>query len=147
MNTELAAQAEQNGVFPDPDAFPDRDVVIYDGQCVFCRGSVRQLKRFDRIRPRLAFLSLHDPRVGERYAELSHNQLMDEMWVATKAGDRWGGADAVRYLTRCLPLLWVAAPLLHLPGTANLWRWLYRQVAKRRYRIAGRDCDSGTCRI
>ena len=72
---------------------------------------------------------------------------MEQMYVVDQAGRRHGGADAVRYLTRRLPTLWLAAPLLHLPGTARLWRWLYQQVAKRRYKLAGKSCDDDSCSV
>ena len=133
---------------PDPDESPDADVVIFDGECKFCRGQVENLRRLDWGGERLAYLSLHDPRVGERYPDLTHDRLMEEMVVVDGEGNRHGGADAVRYLTRRLPTLWPAAPLLHVPGSARLWRWMYRQVAKRRYRIAGREgCDDDACSI
>lgn len=132
---------------PDPDNLTDADVVIYDGQCNFCRSQVRNLKRLDWGGRRLAFLSLHDPRVGERYPDLTMDQLMEQMYVVDHSGNRHGGADAVRYLSRRLPSLWVAAPILHLPGSAGLWRWLYRQVAKRRYKLAGKNCENDACSV
>lgn len=132
---------------PDPDAVTASDVVIYDGECKFCQGQVRNLRRLDRFGQRLSFLSLHDPRVAQRYPDLTHDQLMDQMYVVDQQGRRHGGSEAVKYLSRRLPLLWAIAPILHLPGTARLWRWGYKQVAKRRYKIAGRQCDGDTCRI
>ncbi|QDT12253.1 thiol-disulfide oxidoreductase DCC family protein [Planctomycetes bacterium K23_9] len=132
---------------PDPDQTPGTDVVIYDGDCRFCTGGVKRLRQLDRFGPRLSFISLHDPRVAERYPDLGHDDLMNEMFVVDTDGNRHGGADAVRYLSRRLPLLWIAAPILYLPGTANLWRWLYRQVAKRRYKIAGKNCENDACSI
>ena len=132
---------------PDPDALSDADVVIYDGHCNFCRAQVGNLQRLDVGGHRLAYLSLHDPRVAQRYPDLSHQQLMDQMYVVDRRDRRHGGADAVRYLTRRLPLLWIAAPILHLPGTANLWRWIYRQVASRRYQLAGKSCDDDACSV
>jgi len=135
--------------FRDPDQSPGTDVVIYDGDCNFCKAAVNQLRRLDRFGPRLSYLSLHDPRVAERYPNLSYDQLMDQMYVIDQAAKQHGGSDAVRYLTRRLPLLWPAMPILHLPGTAGLWRWGYQQVAKRRYKISGRgkDCDKDACAI
>ena len=132
---------------PDPDVADGTDVVIYDGECNFCKSQVRRLRWFDRFGPRLSFISLHDPRVGERYPDLSHDQLMEQMYVVDPKDRRHGGADAVRYLSRRLPLLWIAAPILHLPGSAGLWRWLYKQVAKRRYKLAGKSCDGDACSI
>lgn len=134
---------------PDPDSLTDADVVIYDGDCNFCKSQVRTLQRLDRRGDRLAFISLHDDRVKQRYPDLTHDQLMDQMYVVDSNGNRHGGSDAVKYLSRRLPILWLAMPILHFPGTAWLWRWGYRQVAKRRYKLAGKSgCDDGgSCKV
>ncbi len=134
---------------PDPDDYPAADVVIYDGECNFCRSQVARLRALDCCGNRLSFLSLHDPRVAECCPNLSHEQLMEQMYVVNTDGQLFGGSDAVRYLSRRLPLLWPAMPVLHLPGTAGLWRWAYHQVAKRRYKISGRsqDCQDGACSV
>lgn len=141
----------ENGL-PDPADRPEADVVIYDGNCNFCISQVKNLRRLDCCGGRLSFLSLHDPRVSERYPDLTHDQLMAEMYIVDQKQQRHGGGDAVRYLSRRLPLLWIAAPILHLPGTANLWRYLYNQVAKRRYKLAGKkdggsNCDGDACAV
>lgn len=141
--TATAAQT----ALPSPDERPQADVVIYDGHCRICTGQIRRLARWDRG-GRLSYLSLHDPRVPDRYPDLTHEALMKEMYVIDRAGRRHAGALAIRYLSRRLPTLWWLAPLLHLPGTRPLWSWLYRQIANRRYRF-GRvaDCDGGTCHL
>lgn len=124
---------------------PDRDTVLYDGACRFCRGQISLLRRCDPT-GRLAFRSLHEPEVGRDFPELSRESLLAEMFIVDRHGRARGGAEAVRYLTRRLPLLWPLAVPLHVPGSLPLWRWLYAVVAKRRYGIAGR-CEDGTCRI
>ena len=137
----------QPSELPDPDEFPNADVVIFDGQCNFCKSQIRTLQRLSCSGNRLAYISLHDPRVAQKYPDLTHEMMMEQMHVVDQAGCRHGGADAVRYLTRRLPTLWLFAPFLHLPGTARLWRSLYRQVAKRRYKLAGKSCDDDSCSI
>jgi len=131
----------------DPAERPGVDVVIYDGHCRFCTGQVRNLARLD-WRRRLSFLSLHDPRVAEQYSDLTHEQLMEQMYVIDRRGGRHGGAAAFRYLTRHLPLLWLLAPLLHVPGSLPVWSWCYRQIARRRYWF-GRTatCEDGACKL
>lgn len=129
---------------------PEADVVIWDGHCKFCLSQVQRLSRWDS--GRLAYISLHDPRVKDLVPALTFEQLMEQLWVISPRGDneavlRGGGADAIRYLSRKLPWLWPIMPVLHLPGLMPVWRWLYRQVAKRRYRIAGKNCDEGTCSL
>jgi predicted DCC family thiol-disulfide oxidoreductase YuxK len=134
---------------------PTADVVIFDGKCNFCIGQVKNLKWFDG-RKRLAFVSLHDDWVANNISDLSHDQLMDQMYVVPNlatglSNQRLGGAEAIRYLTRRLPKLWIFAPLLHIPFSMPVWQWAYRQVAKRRYKIAGKQgegCDpDGTCNL
>ena len=96
-------------------------------------------------------MSLHDPEVAERYPDLTYDQMMKQMYIINQAGDRFGGAAAIRYLTRRLPKLWLAAPLTHIPFTLPIQQWCYDQVAKRRYKIANKDgmedCDDGTCAV
>jgi len=125
---------------------PKKAIVLYDGQCNFCISQVENLKRLD-LSNRLELISLHDPIVAELYPDLTHDQLMEQMWVISPTGKRYAGAYSLRYLSRLMPMLWPIAPALHLPGLMPLWCYLYRAVAERRYRIAGRNCSEGTCSI
>lgn len=124
---------------------PGHDTVLYDGQCRFCRSQIALLRRLD-LAGCLGFTSLHDPSVAADYPELSRDDLLSQMYVVSRSGEARGGAEAVRYLSRRLPLLWPAAVLLHVPGSLPLWKSLYAFVARNRMKIAGR-CDDGTCRI
>jgi len=135
-------------LLPSPVDRPRTDVVLYDGHCRICRGQIERLSRWDR-RGRLSYLSLHDPLVAQRYPDLTHARLMREMVVVDRGGRYHGGAEALRYLSRRLPLLRWLAPLLYLPGTLPLWRFLYRQVASRRYRLGTIDsaCADGSCHL
>ena len=124
---------------------PDRDTVIYDGRCRFCRSQVALLRRLSLGREP-EFLSLHDPLVADRFPELSADDLLSQMYVIDPQGVARGGAEAVRYLSRRLPMLWPLAVLLHVPGSLPLWKRLYAFVARHRLWIAG-SCDDGACRI
>jgi predicted DCC family thiol-disulfide oxidoreductase YuxK len=126
-------------------ARPQHDTVLYDGQCRFCRSQIAILHLLDPT-GRLRFVSLHDPAAAEQFPELAPEDLSREMHVVDTAGRSRAGAEAVRDLSRRLPLLWPLAVPLHVPGSLPVWRWLYGVVARNRYRIAGR-CDDGTCRV
>jgi predicted DCC family thiol-disulfide oxidoreductase YuxK len=146
MNTASASPNTPTRL-PDPSDRPAAEIVIYDGQCRFCTGQVGSLAKLDWA-GRLAFLSLHDPRVQEICPDLTHQQLMDQLYLVTAKGERYGGAAAFRYLSRKLPSLWILAPALHIPGSLPFWQWCYRQVAKRRYRLGGvTSCDDDQCRV
>ena len=136
---------------PTPLDLPQADVVIFDGKCVFCRKSVNQLERWVR-KDQLCYVSLHDPWVAENVPELSFDELMDRVWLVSRSdGSRHGGAEMVRYLSTRSWKLYLAAPLMHFPGSMPLWQWMYQIVARRRYKIANKDgepCDEdGTCRV
>lgn len=123
---------------------PVRDTVLYDGKCRFCRSQMAILRWLDPA-GRLQLTSLHDPTVARDFPELSQDLLLDEMVVIDQAGRARAGARAWRHLTRRLPLIWPLAVPLHVPGSLPLWDWLYRLIARNRYRFAG-TCDDGTCR-
>jgi predicted DCC family thiol-disulfide oxidoreductase YuxK len=131
---------------PSPADNPGGDVVVYDGDCAICRAQVSKLPKLDG-RNRLAYLSLHDAEVHRRWPDASHDRLMKEMLIVDRHGGRHWGPEAVRYLTRRLPRLWLAAPLAYFPGSMVLWRPLYRWVAHNRYRLSGKSCDDGACQL
>ena len=145
--TAAETKSDSSSRLPSPTDRPAADVVIYDGHCRFCTGQVRRLARWDSG-GRLAFLSLHDERVVRDYPDLTHEQLMKEMFVVDRTGRRHGGAAAFRYLSRRLPTLWLLSPLLHIPFSLPVWSFLYQQVAKRRYAMGKIEaCDDGACEV
>jgi predicted DCC family thiol-disulfide oxidoreductase YuxK len=134
---------------PTPTDRPDADVVLYDGRCGFCRARVNQLQWLDGGGGRLAYLSLHDPEVAQRYPDVSPERLLEEMCVVDRRGRRHWGAGAVRYLSRRLPRLWWLAPLMHLPGVMLVARPVYGWVSRNRYLLGGKveECPDGACSI
>lgn len=125
---------------------PDALVLIYDGHCRFCTAQVNRIHRWD-LRGKVAFLSLHDPIVQQRYPDLTHAQLMEEMVLIDQSGKHFGGARAFRYLTRIVPGFYPLAPIMHIPFSLPIWSWFYRQVAKHRYRFGKvEDCE-GSCEV
>ena len=93
------------------------------------------------------FLSLHEPSVQVDFKQLKHEDLMQEMHIVDRENHVYAGAESVKYIVRKLPVLWIIAPLIYFPGTAPIWRALYRFIARNRYRIAGKNCDSGSCKL
>jgi predicted DCC family thiol-disulfide oxidoreductase YuxK len=147
MTANLAAATEVS--LPSPAENPGAEVVVYDGHCRFCTAQVQRLARWDSLH-RLAFLSLHDPQVSKLLPDVTYDQLMHEMYLVDRSGNRHRGAAAFRYLTTRLPRLYPLAPLLHIPFSLPLWRWAYQQIAKRRYSIMGKTaeaCSSDSCRV
>lgn len=98
---------------PSPFSLPEADLVVYDGTCNFCSSQVRNLFRLDG-KNRIAFASLHDPFVTEKFTDLTHQQLMEQMYLIPNyngeySDRRLGGPEAIKYLTLRLPKLWILA--------------------------------------
>ncbi|GAH07956.1 unnamed protein product, partial [marine sediment metagenome] len=87
---------------------PGQDTVLFDGECRFCQRQIALLRRLD-LRRRFIYTSLHEPSVATDFPELSIEQLQEQMFVIDTHGIARGGATAVRYLSRKLPLLWPLA--------------------------------------
>ncbi len=126
-----------------------RSVVLFDGQCVVCRGSVAFLRRLDWLR-RLAFVDIHDPAAAGQNLGLHRAALMGAIHVVTPGGRIVAGYEAVRHQIGQLPLLMWAYPLLFLPGVTWLGPRLYAWIARRRYRLnrwLGRaaTCEQDVC--
>ncbi len=147
MSMANSTTSKEPRPLPAPEERPNAAIIIFDGQCGFCRGQVERLSRWDRTKS-LAFLSLHDSEVSKRFPDLTFNQLMDQMYLVDISGNRHGGAAAFRYLSRKLPRLWFLAPLMHIPGSLSIWQWLYRKIASRRYRLSDQsNCDESNCKV
>ncbi len=137
MNDAKKREITARGL-PSPEDRPKADVVLYDGECPRCTALARLLHRLD-VGGRLAFLSLHDPRTRQRFAQLSFDELMEELHVVAPSGKAFQGAAAVRHLARRVPALWPLVPALYLPGSKPAWQWLYRRLADAR--------DTGACEV
>jgi predicted DCC family thiol-disulfide oxidoreductase YuxK len=120
---------------------PPAHIVLYDGVCGFCNGSVRWLVARDRG-ARLHYAPLQ----GETAAALRarHPEIPTALETivfveAVPGGERvWMQSAAVFRVLRELPAPWRwIAPIRRILPRA-LWDAAYRAFAKRRYRWFGR---------
>ena len=122
-------------------------VLVFDGHCGFCQASVRRIQTVDLwgyVQP-VDYQTRGDVR-----------QLHPSLDVATcraqlhlvEPGRVSGGFAVFQRLSLRLPLLWPAAPLLHLPGMVLVGGAVYRWVAAHRYLFgAGRVCADQQCAV
>jgi predicted DCC family thiol-disulfide oxidoreductase YuxK len=126
---------------------PNAEVVIYDGECGFCQHQMRKIDRWDRDE-QLAYVSLHDPQVAERWPELSKDDLMRQMCLVTQDKRHLYGADAFKHIAGELCPLWPISLAMRIPWSMPVWRFLYRQFARQRYRLSKRyACNGNACQM
>lgn len=120
---------------------PRRPVVLFDGNCAFCRRWVTRLQRWDR-RGALDFLPQQQRAARTDLPDIPEADLDRAMHLVTPEGRVYRGARALAELGR-----WVArlAPLrfgYHVPGIGWLSERAYAWVAARRHRFG---CADGAC--
>lgn len=127
-----------------PVARSDQAIVLFDGECEFCRHSVRILKRLDWL-GRLHFQSALDGHLPAGTAALDRRRL-DELHLLTPDRTRvLAGFEAFRWMAWRLLITFPLAPLLYVPGVLWLGNKVYRWVAKNRFDLV--PCKHGVCRL
>ena len=106
-----------------------RPVVIYHGECGFCRRWVGRLAAWDR-RGALEYLALQDPR-APALAGRPRRELERAAHVVLPDGRVLEGARAFRAMCQYLPGGWIVRALLMLPGAIFVADAVYRWIARR----------------
>jgi predicted DCC family thiol-disulfide oxidoreductase YuxK len=118
----------------------DQLVVLFDGECPMCRGTVRRLRALDWLH-RLTFADATNAAERERLAPgLTEAAVFVEMYVVEPSGRRHGGYDGFVRIARVVPVMWPFLLVGGLPGIRQLGRKIYRIVAANRVR-RGRCTD------
>jgi predicted DCC family thiol-disulfide oxidoreductase YuxK len=110
-------------------------VVIYDGACGLCQGSVGWVSR--RARPgAFEFLPCQAAERRARYPAIAEATCLEAIQLVLPNGRVLGGAAALpEILRRLRGWRWVAA-LFRLPGAGLIAPVVYRWIARNRYRIS-----------
>lgn len=121
-----------------------RDTVLYDGDCRFCCKAARQLRSLTR--GDVDLFSFRDEGVLSRFPGVTLEAAVKAMQFVRKDGRVFEGAEAV---VQALQQRWFgkAARVYYVPGIRQLSDGAYSVIAKYRFRIAGRECADGACRV
>jgi predicted DCC family thiol-disulfide oxidoreductase YuxK len=114
---------------------PENAVLIYDGECSVCRGTV------EWIRPRSSpgafeFLSFHSGEMERRFPFLDREACKQAVHLVLPDGRVLAGDRAAPEVFSRIPgYRWIAR-VLRFPGARGLSRVFYRWFARRRHAIA-----------
>lgn len=125
---------------------PTKARVLYDGDCIFCCKSIELLKKLDWLK-KLDCVNVRDEsRAFLKEPPIAGAPLLEQMHVVPAGSDQlYGGYRAIRWLAWRLPLTWVVAPFLYLPGMTWLGQKFYLWIARNRFKII--PCEHGVCTI
>lgn len=122
-----------------------KSILVYDGDCSFCRRSVRRIAARDRDKT-IEFVARQTEGLTERFPALDEADFNKGMRLITPDDVIYVGADAAHQVARRLPYWRRVAWLYRVPGVHCLVRAGYACIAANRQSLGGK-CDDGTCKI
>ena len=117
---------------------PCSRTVIVDGECGFCQRSIKWGKRLDWLH-RMDWRARLEPGLQETFPQLSGEETQRRMVSIRKDGKTYGGFFAVRDIMVHLPLTFVPALVLYVPGVSLLGVPVYTWTAKNRHHFGGKS--------
>ena len=122
-----------------------RPVLVYDGHCRLCTGPAERLARVVGGRVRLE--SFRDPGVIAGHPGLTEAACETAIHLVEPDGTISSGAAAIARTLRLRPALAPLGWLYEAPVIGRLLDAIYGVVARNRFRLGGKSCDGGTCRL
>ena len=125
-------------------AAPERPVVLYDGDCVFCTRSVARL-RWLAGEAGVEYRSFRAPGALDPFPGVTIERCLRAMQFVRADGRVFGGVEAIVQFLRRRPTGKLALAY-YVPGIRQAADLAYRAIAANRFRIAGRHaCDGSAC--
>lgn len=123
---------------------PGRDTVLFDGECRFCSKAARQLRALTRGEVDLS--SFREDGVLQRFPGITFEAAMAAMQFVRADGRVFSGAEAI---VQAMRTRWFGKPAFayYVPGIRQIADGVYGLVSRYRFKIAGRQCQDGTCHL
>lgn len=139
---------EKTTILPARTTGPGRHVVLYDGQCRFCRVNADRLARWGKS----GVLHLEDfqkPGALDLYPGLSHNLCMRYLILITPDGRLHAGFEGIVEALATRGSWSRIVYLYYFPVVRQLCDLAYWLVARVRYWLPGKqeECSEGTCAL
>lgn len=119
-------------------------IVLWDGDCSFCKKSVDVAKKLDVFN---RFIVINSNEKGKYEEELKgwNGDIDKGLWAkGVDSHENLVGFDGFRRMVWVMPLLWIILPILYIPLIPTIGRKVYAWIAKNRYMFG---CNSKGCRI
>lgn len=117
-------------------ALRNRSILVYDGQCSFCRRSVDRIARRDHSGT-FEFVARQTEGLTERFPKLAEGDFNTGMRLITPDDAIHVGADAAYQIARRLRYWRRIAWLYHVPGIHWVTRAVYAWIAANRQSLGG----------
>lgn len=122
--------------------------LIYDGQCGFCRASLKRLKAIDVFHV-IDEVDYHQvPDLKKIHPSLTKEMTEKKMYLLDQKSQLFSGFYAFRHLSLNLPILWLLIPVLYFPGMGIIGAFVYSLIAhNRKYLAFKKSCQNDSCSV
>lgn len=124
---------------------PRRPVVVYDGECPFCRRQVSRIQQRD-VDGALEYLPRQAEGIEQRFPQLTEGDFDTGMRLVHPDGSVSVGADAVYQIARRVRTWRYFAWLYRVPVLHQVFRAMYGWIARNRNRLE-KACTDDTCEL
>jgi predicted DCC family thiol-disulfide oxidoreductase YuxK len=118
--------------------------LVYDGQCGFCRRSLRVLERLDVMHAMRAYDAHDEAVLRATFPMLRDADLENAMYAVDHDGHAFRGFFAFRRLIWSSPITWVLLPAFYFPGASWIGPRVYAWIARHRRQLG---CESDVCEL
>ena len=128
-----------------PEEMPDSDLIVFDGDCIFCSGFARFMARFDRL-ARFRFVIAQSETGRALYVR--HDLDPDQMQTNIVIVDGVAHVKMKAFAAAMRAIGWpwrVLSGLGHIPQPFS--DWLYDRIANNRYIFGKRSCHLPTAAL
>ena len=115
-------------------------VIVYDGECSFCRRQVARIRRRD-VEGVFETIPRQTPGLTERFSQLLEGDFNTGMRLILPDGTVLVGAEAIYGIARRLGRWRWFAWLYRVPLLHGLCKWGYGWIAANRSKLRG-ECDA-----
>lgn len=114
-------------------------IVLWDGDCGFCRNSLEWVKK-RKPQGEIEYLSFHEEKAKKWRDQIGLEALQKSMYVIEGDKNFYGGSEGFRILLSRIPRYQWLSFLMGLPLVKQCCRIVYSFIAKNRLRFGKHSC-------
>lgn len=121
-------------------------IVLYDDRCSLCTFQMRVITWLDWFSC-VSLLPLSHPDVSRYAPGIAPEAMQEAIHCITPQGRVYRGARCIRFLSARMPLAWIFALIMWIPGVIWIAEWVYKWVSRNRYLLSRVFGCGGACAV
>ena len=121
-------------------------VVLYDDGCSLCTFQMRVITWIDWFSC-VSLVPISSPKAADLAPGVTPEELQEAIHCVTPEGRIYRGARAIRFLSARMPLAWLLALILWIPGIIWIAERIYQWISRNRLQLSRLFGCKGACGV